>query len=1061
MKRLVGFFFGVFVAFSAPAALFEIHVESGSQTLTAGDVVNGPILKTGDGELVIDSTIPGLADAIQIDGGTIRVTGESTVVVQNLYTDSFRNPHWPWRNGQLIIENGATLTTNTKLFDQDGSGGNDILDRSVLVQSGATLTFTGTEAFLGSHENGGQGATAGTPRQAMMTVNAATLNLPATFTVGSRAQSAATRQAKLVIENGSVVTGTKLVVGNRASALLDYMTVVNSTVTLGDGIYLDPNNKDWSHAGILFRNSTITLAKFEANRPAHQADRSVKFDNATFVPTASSASFFKLDDTQTCNHLLAGGLTIDTAYDVTLDARFDGVGGIVKRGPATMTLLGNNLYTGTTSVEAGRVIIQGTQSGPVSVAAGASCEFTYPPEITTLTLAPGATLKVAGLGTSVQSANGYEDATITITASVWPMATPVVSSPDNAFLAALADKLNASIELGDGLEFGVREGSVQVVESGFAQKRAIWTGLGEDDNWSTDANWAGDECVRSGDNLEFDGSLRLQNVNDLGDLAVLDVNFPPTAGSFSISGSGTLTVGNGITNLAANAQTLDMPILVSAKGAFDIVAAGDVTLGAGVSAIQTGARIVKTGAGKLTVNAPGTELGLDLREGSIAVTGVAPGTPVFSTAADAIKIDGTIDAGGGAVTILDSTGTGIIAGSTLANGIFSYARTSGDSYLPWNEGQVVLDGATFTAAKLFSGGGARIEQAIPRSLVITNGSIVTITASPAYIVSRDNGDGLNDNGQVDNTTPVSVFVHGSTLNLPVDTYLSNWGVYAAARNGRLRVVDGAFVNGQNLYIGYRAGRGWLDVIDSTMSFTSSIQLIPSSYNNLYESNGNWVRFVNSTLTNRQLVVRASSYNSNAPQSVTFDAARLVACADSANFIEKPAIAPHGRLEILEGGLEIDSNGCNIAIPAMADMFGSGGLVKTGAGMLTLASTNSYQGATIVAGGALQLTGGVAGELVVGADGALVVDGTRDVPAIGAAQSATFASGSTIRLVLDETYSPDDEHPFLLIRSGVVTGSPEIEITGISPKPVRMRTQNTSDGVLCSIVSIKGTVVVIR
>ena len=76
----------------------------------------------------------------------------------------------------------------------------------------------------------------------------------------------------------------------------------------------------------------------------------------------------------------------------------DGVGGIVKKGAGTLTLASANLYTGTTSVEAGKLVIRGQQSGPVSIASGATCEYIYPPTITALTLAPGATLEITGLG---------------------------------------------------------------------------------------------------------------------------------------------------------------------------------------------------------------------------------------------------------------------------------------------------------------------------------------------------------------------------------------------------------------------------------------------------------------------------------------------------------------------------------------------------------------------------------------------------------------------------------------------------------------------------------------
>ena len=44
----------------------------------------------------------------------------------------------------------------------------------------------------------------------------------------------------------------------------------------------------------------------------------------------------------------------------------------------------------------------------------------------------------------------------------------MMSSPDGTFLAAVADGLNNSVELDPGLEFAIREGTVQVVEAGFA-----------------------------------------------------------------------------------------------------------------------------------------------------------------------------------------------------------------------------------------------------------------------------------------------------------------------------------------------------------------------------------------------------------------------------------------------------------------------------------------------------------------------------------------------------------------------------------------------------------------
>lgn len=1054
MKKMIPLFV-MFSSFSLRAELQEINVASGTYTLTAADVASGSIQKTGAGELVIDSTISGLTDAIQIDAGTVRITGSGTSVTQNKYTGSYRNPCWPWKDGTLVVENGATLMVGNELLDSAGVN-NDVQYRKIFVKNGATLQFTVNDGYLSSHENGGRAGNSfvNGRQQAYLEVNAGNLVLPANnFTVGNRMQSLATRYAQLVLTNGSTMTGRKLVVGNRACGLGDYLVVDSSTVTLTDGIYLDPANKDWSHAGILFKDSAITLAKLQSNRPAAQADRSVKFDGATFVPMAASAAFFSLDSTTACNHLLAGGLTVNTAYDVTLDALFDGVGGITKQGAGQLTLMYDNTYTGLTRVEAGTLVINGTQAAaPLTIEADATCAFASAPSITTLTLASGATLSVTGFGTTVGSASGYSDATLVVNSGEWPLATPIVTSSDDDFLVWVAEQLTAAVSLSAGLEFAIKDGAVQVAEAGAVQKVAVWTGAGADANWSTGDNWNGGERVHSGDNLVFDGTTRPENVNDLGDVSVLDVLFPVTAGAFRLSGSGTLLVVNALTNLSENVQTLALPVELP-QTEFALHTVGNVAFSGGLTAVQEGTRLVKTGVGKLTVATPDTKTMLDLREGSVSVTGITAPRQAFSSATGAVKVNGVLDAGGAAVVIADGGADAIATGSVLTNGTFTYSRPNeqtANRYLPWDEGTVTLSEADFTAPKLFSGGGNRINRATARGLVIDNRSKVVITESPAYIVSRDNGDGLNDNGQEDNTTPVTVKVlDGSTLTLPQDTYIGMWSAFAAARSGRLIVDNGSVVRGTNLNMGFRAGKGWLYVTNSVLDFTT-IGLCPNQYGGTYGSNGDWAYFTRSTVTNQSLIVKASSYSANSPQYVSFDDARFVARADSAEFICKAENAPNGRLEILSGGLTIDSNGHDIGISARTDLFGAGGLVKTGAGTLTLASTNAYEGVTVVEAGTLKLTGVVSGDIDVRADATLELDAASSAPAVVQASSLAFAPGAKIRVAVPDTRA--DEYPILLLKTGAtVTGTPAISVTGTSRRGLRFRTRVTADGLLCTLV----------
>ena len=64
----------------------------------------------------------------------------------------------------------------------------------------------------------------------------------------------------------------------------------------------------------------------------------------------------------------------------------------------------------------------------------------------------------------------------------------------------------------------------------------------------------------------------------------------------------------------------------------------------------------------------------------------------------------------------------------------------------------------------------------------------------------------------------------------------------------------------------------------------------------------------------------------------------------------------------------------------APLVGAGTLIKLGAGTLTLASTNSYAGATVVSNGTLRLAGRVAGPIAVAPGATLALP----VPAAGEA-----------------------------------------------------------------------------
>ncbi|MDA3923625.1 MAG: autotransporter-associated beta strand repeat-containing protein, partial [Kiritimatiellae bacterium] len=90
-----------------------------------------------------------------------------------------------------------------------------------------------------------------------------------------------------------------------------------------------------------------------------------------------------------------------------------------------------------------------------------------------------------------------------------------------------------------------------------------WNGGGSDSNWSSDDNWGGTVPV-AGDELIFDGTARLSNINDLQeDTAFSGITFNNGAGAFTLSGN-RLSLGGDLVNLDADTQTLNLDMVLSA-----------------------------------------------------------------------------------------------------------------------------------------------------------------------------------------------------------------------------------------------------------------------------------------------------------------------------------------------------------------------------------------------------------------------------------------------------------------------------------------------------------------
>jgi fibronectin-binding autotransporter adhesin len=213
-----------------------------------------------------------------------------------------------------------------------------------------------------------------------------------------------------------------------------------------------------------------------------------------------------------------------------------------------------------------------------------------------------------------------------------------------------------------------------VVPSGF-----VWDGGSAiDSKWSRNTNWQGDIApLLSGSGVTFAGTTRLTPDMDA-NYSVAGITFTNTAGSFVIgsSTSSTLTNGvNGIVNNSANAQTLNVPVVLGTAQTFNL-AAGNLTLNSNVIG---GVNLTTTGAGNLTLAGPGTNtLGnLRLTSGQLTV------------AAGVVNVNDT----SGTLTRIESNATLVVSGGMLninagGNGWFPIGVTAGAT------GAVVVAGGT-------------------------------------------------------------------------------------------------------------------------------------------------------------------------------------------------------------------------------------------------------------------------------------------------------------------------------------------------------------------------------
>jgi len=195
-----------------------------------------------------------------------------------------------------------------------------------------------------------------------------------------------------------------------------------------------------------------------------------------------------------------------------------------------------------------------------------------------------------------------------------------------------------------------------------ATSSEVWSGGGANQNWSTNPNWlSGSAPGYAGDGIVFAGALGLASNMD-NSYSVTGVTFSNNASSFTIgSGNGSMLTlsANGLVNNSANAQTVNVPVVLAAPQTIN-AAAGNVTLSQTLD--NGGSLLTVSGAANTTVSgAINGEGGLTKTgNGTLTLAGDNTFNGVATVNGGMVTLTGTITS-----PVLDSVGS--TAGSAVLN----------------------------------------------------------------------------------------------------------------------------------------------------------------------------------------------------------------------------------------------------------------------------------------------------------------------------------------------------------------------------------------------------------
>nr|WP_324258972.1 DUF4347 domain-containing protein [Cellvibrio fontiphilus] len=657
-------------------------------------------------------------------------------------------------------------------------------------------------------------------------------------------------------------------------------------------------------------------------------------DSATGITLSGGA--FTLNAGTTLTFTNGSG---DTA---TLTNNVISTGGLTKTGAGSLTLSGNNSYTGGTTISAGTLSISNGTAlqnfSDVNIASGATLALNSNEAIGTLSGAGQINLGSATLTSNI-SANSTFSGNISGTGGltlgqIGAATYSLTLSGNNSYTGAtiLSNyawlRLDGENSLSSSTALRVNGNSVATLlsdqtlgslassSSTASIQLGSFTMTAGGDNTSTTTSGV----ISGTGNLvkQGSGTLTLAGSNTYTGQTTV------SAGSLSIAtdsnlGGGAVNLAGGTTLNVTGATNIDNSISLS--GNSTINNAGSLTLSGVVSGANT---LTKSGAGTLTLSGSNSYSGTAVNAGTLSVAGDAnlgSGVITLNDGTLAITSAGTID---NAITLANDGTLNLAAATSFTgqlSGEYRLAKYGVGDMIVANSNNTNMTGeiAVFEANLLVADGSY-----MPSTVVLRGGNLIFTDATTVSSVVAVQADAFISNN------------NNVTLNNVIELGDSNHTLTKAGA-GRLTLTSTA--NSQ-----FMAGK--LVVEEGVLSVSDDRHLNSGDTT----INGGTLAITATGIYDNNIVIGASNAMIDVSNSVT---------------------------ATLSGGIT-----------------GVGGLGKTGAGSLRLAGAGSFTGATNVSGGTLVVNNVLSGTSLVTVASGATITGSGSVPNLLVNGGGTFSPGTS-------------------------------------------------------------------